>query len=937
MSTNTLGKRKARDEETQSNNGNGHGSTLFVSNLPYNATSTDLQTAFSDLAPVRSAFVVLEHGSGASKGVGYVSFSIKEDAQTAFERITANGMAINGRIIRVQWAENKPKNKTQDRPKAEDVKKEKETPTVRSLLAQKVNDPLAIQTIAVSGLPPSINQKTLWKKLRKFEGAENVEWPVKTIGGEDPSTAHVLFSSSSLAQDAVNKLHAHVFKGSLLSVTLKKRLDNLAKTTIKKTTPGTMPSRASRLIVRNLPFDITEQDLRAIFLPYGPIHSIHIPLAEVDDDKAEDDAETKGSFRIARSKGFAFVWMLSKKDAESALEKCNGMKVVAGMASDIVSDKQKRKKQRREDKKRENLKTEEGEGGETVEELEQTGSGAKERMIAVDWALSKERWVKEKAKLGEGTDEVANDVEMDDVESDTSADEDSEHEQLGLHEEGSGDEAEEDDNDGEDSEPPEHDSDDESPKKPQLPHTDTGNTLFIRNIPFTATEDEIRTLFRAFGPLRYVRLTVDPETERPRGTGFACLWNKEDADKAIMQSEILRAETMGAQTQVSMHLPRETDSVIRLQPSKNPFSLPSLLTPDPSAGAAKNLVLHGRTLDVVRAVTREQATKLKEDGEKSREKADKRNLYLLREGVILPNSPAAETIPQVELEKRTNSFSARRTMLRSNPSLYVSKTRLSIRQMPLFVTERILKRLAIHSVREFNMEVKTGIREGLSPDELTEPAEVDDKDSQDIKAEHDAKSKKRKAKTVRLTSVKQAKIVRQSDRVDPVTGKGRSRGYGFIEMHTHADALRVLRWANNNVDIGALFHRWWKEELADLVTKERRGGSPDDARIKRMEDEMESPSKPARGTLIVEFSIENIQVVQRRTAQKEKLSRVHNAGKSVPSSTGEPPSKKRRVSSDQTKPVKTARVKEESLKPGKIIGSMIGKKRRARKAGKSAR
>lgn len=139
--------------------------------------------------------------------------------------------------------------------------------------------------------------------------------------------------------------------------------------------------------------------------------------------------------------------------------------------------------------------------------------------------------------------------------------------------------------------------------------------------------------FRAFGPLRYVRLAVDPETERPRGTGFACFWNKEDADKAIKQGEILRAETMGTQTQVSIHLrPRDIDPVISLQPPNNPFSLPSLLTPDPSAGLAKNLVLHGRTLDVVRAVTREQATKLKEDGEKSREKADKRNLYLLREG-----------------------------------------------------------------------------------------------------------------------------------------------------------------------------------------------------------------------------------------------------------------------------------------------------------------
>lgn len=35
---------------------------------------------------------------------------------------------------------------------------------------------------------------------------------------------------------------------------------------------------------------------------------------------------------------------------------------------------------------------------------------------------------------------------------------------------------------------------------------------------------------------------------------------------------------------------------------------------------------------MVRAVTRDAAGKLREEGEKKREKADKRNMYLLREG-----------------------------------------------------------------------------------------------------------------------------------------------------------------------------------------------------------------------------------------------------------------------------------------------------------------
>ena len=53
---------------------------------------------------------------------------------------------------------------------------------------------------------------------------------------------------------------------------------------------------------------------------------------------------------------------------------------------------------------------------------------------------------------------------------------------------------------------------------------------------------------------------------------------------------------------------------------------------------AASLVLHGRTLDVVRAVTRDVATKLKETNERAREKEDKRNTYLLREGGMSSHS-----------------------------------------------------------------------------------------------------------------------------------------------------------------------------------------------------------------------------------------------------------------------------------------------------------
>lgn len=72
-----------------------------MSNLPYTATSTDLQTLFSDIAPIKTAFVVLDKETKVSKGVGYVTFAIKEEA----EKCVQDGKVIlNGRTLRVSWA-----------------------------------------------------------------------------------------------------------------------------------------------------------------------------------------------------------------------------------------------------------------------------------------------------------------------------------------------------------------------------------------------------------------------------------------------------------------------------------------------------------------------------------------------------------------------------------------------------------------------------------------------------------------------------------------------------------------------------------------------------------------------------------------------------------------------------------------------------------------
>ena len=69
----------------------------------------DLQTLFSDISPIRSAFVVLDKETRKSKGVGYVSFAIKEDAALAVAQIEQSGILLDKRNLRVQFADAKVK------------------------------------------------------------------------------------------------------------------------------------------------------------------------------------------------------------------------------------------------------------------------------------------------------------------------------------------------------------------------------------------------------------------------------------------------------------------------------------------------------------------------------------------------------------------------------------------------------------------------------------------------------------------------------------------------------------------------------------------------------------------------------------------------------------------------------------------------------------
>lgn len=433
-------------------------------------------------------------------------------------------------------------------------------------------------------------------------------------------------------------------------------------------------------------------------------------------------------------------------------------------------------------------------------------------------------------------------------------------------------------------------------------------TLFIQNVPFTVTDDILREHFLSFGSLRYARMVLDNMTDRSKGVGFVCFYSQENADACLR----------GAPQSHLININKTADGISGPPPASR--SLLESYTADPTG----RYTLAGRVLHISRAVQKGEAERLNAANHLLRQaqEKDKRRLYLLSEGNIPSNSPLYSQLVASEIKWREDNARQRQNLIKSNPSLHLSFTRLSIRNLPPNITSKILKALARSAVVGFAKEVKTGVRQSLSKEEVSRGGHT---------LKEAAKAQKAKGKGI----VKQAKVVfegREGRKVTETSGAGRSRGYGFIEYTSHRWALMGLRWLNG---------RGVKE-----IAEHERGC---ETTMKEFKDK--------KKRLIVEFAIENSQVIGRRQEreikarerslkQNESGEITDNPGKAL--SEDQKMAKMRRkvqeVENSQSKPIQPVSKSSHGAKVHTVISGdenklarrqrIIGKKRMTRKHNK---
>ncbi len=80
--------------------------------------------------------------------------------------------------------------------------------------------------------------------------------------------------------------------------------------------------------------------------------------------------------------------------------------------------------------------------------------------------------------------------------------------------------------------------------------------IYIGNLPFSASDDEVRELFSEFGTVESVALITDRDTGRPRGFGFVEM--SDGADEAI--AALHQKDMKGRRLNVNEARPRKERS-----------------------------------------------------------------------------------------------------------------------------------------------------------------------------------------------------------------------------------------------------------------------------------------------------------------------------------------------------------------------------------------
>lgn len=342
------------------------------------------------------------------------------------------------------------------------------------------------------------------------------------------------------------------------------------------------------------------------------------------------------------------------------------------------------------------------------------------RKVTVDFAISKDRYkhihpdkepeIKTEDEVKEEKPELADEIKE---ESDSEIKEEEEDDANDSEH----DDGEEDDESNDDEKPPQ-----QVKQERKSNEEDNEFTIFVKNLSFDTSNEDLHECFKKYGPIKYALVVRDQVSGHSKGTGFVRFLKKESVNMCLQQTGLIQLQNF--------------------------------------------------TLEIFPTLSRQKIQSL-ETNKNKQEPKDSRNMYLLREGMVLAGSAAAEGVSATDMAKRLRLEQVKSSMLK-NLNRFLSRERLTIHNLPETYDDDKLRKMVV-------------ARTSLKPIE--------------------------------------SRVMREN-KPSPAFPKGKPKGFGFLSFKKHEDALAVLRKLNNNPEVFSANHRpivsFSIEDKNVLNIKERR-------------------------------------------------------------------------------------------------------------------
>ncbi|KAI3460201.1 hypothetical protein Pfo_016864 [Paulownia fortunei] len=243
--------------------------SLYVGDLDFNVTDSQLYDLFNQVGQVVSVRVCRDLSTRRSLGYGYVNYSNPQDAARAMEVL--NFTPLNNKSIRVMYSHRDPSSRKS-----------------------------GTANIFIKNLDKTIDNKALHDTFSSFGNILSCKIATDP-NGQSKGYGFVQFDSEEGAQNAIDKLNGMLINDKQVYVGHFLRKQE-RETAFNKT-------KFNNVFVKNLAESTTDDDLKRIFGEYGTITS-SVVMRDAD----------------GKSKCFGFVNFENADDAAKAVEALNGKK-----------------------------------------------------------------------------------------------------------------------------------------------------------------------------------------------------------------------------------------------------------------------------------------------------------------------------------------------------------------------------------------------------------------------------------------------------------------------------------------------------------------------------------------------------------------------------------------------------------------------------------